>query len=117
MQVRHNADEHRYEVVADGEVVGFTEYREREGRFWFVHTEIDPSQEGNGAGSLLVRGAMDDMASKDALVVPTCPFVAAWLRRHPDYQDLVDTETLREYKRRRSASHRPQSSAATAEPT
>ena len=101
MEVRDNAEEHRYELFDDDELIGFTVYKERDDRIWFVHTEIDVEHQGTGAGSLLVRRAMDDMRARDAKIVPTCPFVAAWIRSHPEYEDLVDTETLREYKRAR----------------
>jgi hypothetical protein len=103
VRVRRNPVEHRYEAVVDDEVAGFTEYVERSGRYWFVHTEVDAAFDGAGVGSSLVRGALDDMRSNNALIVPICPFVAAWISRHPEYQDLVDSESLRDYERRRRA--------------
>ena len=103
VRVRRNLVEHRYEAVVDDEVAGFTEYVERSGRYWFVHTEVDAAFDGAGVGSSLVRGALDDMRSNNALIVPICPFVAAWISRHPEYQDLVDSESLRDYERRRRA--------------
>ena len=71
-------------------------------RYWFVHTEVDDAHRGNGVGAFLVRSALDDIRSRGASIVPTCPFVAGWIRRHPDYRDLVDSEALAAFKKRRA---------------
>ena len=102
MLVRANPTKHRYEAIDDDDVVaGFITYKLREGRYWLVHTEIADGYQGTGVGAFLVRKTLDDLRSKSAVVVPTCPFVAGWIKRHPDYEDLVDTTTLREFKRSR----------------
>ncbi|MCI0425544.1 MAG: N-acetyltransferase [Actinobacteria bacterium] len=93
--VRHDADNHRYVVEVDGQVVGFTEYHLRGGRHFFVHTEIDPEHEGRGLATSLVREALDDVRSHGGSVVPLCPYVAAFIRRHPDYEDLIDHEMMK----------------------
>jgi predicted GNAT family acetyltransferase len=54
-----------------------------------VHTEVEPRAEGTGLGSQLVTEALDDIRARGLRVVPLCPFVAAYIRRHPDYADLV----------------------------
>lgn len=93
--VFHAPDQGRFEVRVDGEVAGFAEYVLRDGRYVFTHTEIDPAHEGEGLGSTLARGALDQVRAEGAPVVPLCPFIAAWIERHPDYDDLVDHEELR----------------------
>jgi predicted GNAT family acetyltransferase len=55
----------------------------------FLHTEVDPSVKGLGIGSRLAAGELDDVRSRGLKVVAKCPFIAAWLRRHPDYADLL----------------------------
>jgi len=57
-----------------------------------VHTDIEPSLEGRGLGAVLVRGALEDIRSRGERVVPFCPFVRAYVRRHPEYADLVTVE-------------------------
>ncbi len=94
-EVRDNPDQHRYEIVVDGEVAGFAVYHLRGRRAIFVHTEIDPSYEGQGLGGQLVRGALDDVRRRELRVVPLCPFVAGWLDKHEEYRDLVDLEAVR----------------------
>ncbi len=106
VQVLHNPNRFRYELI-DGDIVaGFIDYRVREGRHWLVHTELDDGHTGTGAASFLVRQTLDLLRERGVSVVPTCPFIGGWIRRHPDYADLVDTETLRSYKRSRNAGRR-----------
>lgn len=84
----------RFEVLVDGTSAGLADYRdaERAGAVvrTFFHTEVDPAFEGRGLGGALVRAALDDARARGLRVVPTCPFVAAYIRRHPDDADLVD---------------------------
>ncbi len=90
MSVRDNAAESRYEVLADGELAGFAQYRLNGGRMTIFHTEIDPAFEGRGLGSELARGALADVRARGLELVPRCPFIAEFVRRHPDeYLDLV----------------------------
>jgi len=81
--------EQRYEARDGDAVVGFAAYRPAADVVVFTHTEVEPSYEGRGVGSTLVRGALDDVRARDLLVVPLCSFVDGWIARHPDYQDLV----------------------------
>jgi predicted GNAT family acetyltransferase len=81
-------DRHRYEIVRDGTVLGYAAYQKTDQLIVFTHTEVDPSLEGRGVGSLLVRGALDHVRTLGLAVLPVCPFVQAWLARHRDYADL-----------------------------
>ena len=87
--VRNNPDRHRYEIEVDGAVAGFAAYRQRPGRVVFTHTEIKPGHEGQGLGGQLARGALDDVRAQGLAVVPLCPFIASYIRKHPEYADLV----------------------------
>jgi uncharacterized protein len=55
----------------------------------FQHTEVAKPLQGKGMGDELVRQALDDVRERGLKVIPTCPFVAAYIRRHPEYGDLV----------------------------
>ncbi|MBD8080306.1 GNAT family N-acetyltransferase [Cellulosimicrobium arenosum] len=83
----------RFEVRAsDGVVAGFAAYQrygEDPGTLVFTHTEVDPAYEGKGVGSALVSQALDQARQAGEGVVAMCPFVQAYLRRHPEYEDLV----------------------------
>jgi predicted GNAT family acetyltransferase/glutaredoxin len=79
----------RYELRDGERMIGEAAYRRRNGRIAFIHTEVDEALEGRGLGSALVATALDDARREGLEVVPLCPFVAALIERHPDYQDLV----------------------------
>jgi predicted GNAT family acetyltransferase len=87
--VRDNPEELRYEILRGDELVGEIRYRIEPGVIVLVHTDVAPSAEGQGIGSRLVVGALDDIRSRGLRVVPVCPFVTAYLRRHPEQRDLV----------------------------
>jgi uncharacterized protein len=89
MTVTDRPNELRYEIEADGEVAGFLMYRIEPGVLELVHTDVDPRFEGKGVGAALVQGVLDDVRARGLKVRPYCPFVAAYIRRHPEYEDLV----------------------------
>ena len=80
----------RYELRVDGEIAGQLVYRVDGARRTLVHTEIDPAFEGQGLGSNLAAAALDDARQRGFTVVPLCPFVTAYLRRHRDQLDVVE---------------------------
>jgi uncharacterized protein len=79
----------RYEARIDDALVGFVEYRLLTGRITFIHTEVLPGSEGRGVGGRLARSVLDGARARGLRVRPLCPFIAAWIRRHPEYDDLV----------------------------
>ena len=89
ISVTDHPDRHRYEVSVDGRAAGFAAYRLQPGQIVFTHTEVEPEFEGGGVGSALARGALDDVRAKGQQAVPLCPFIAAYIDRHPEYEDLV----------------------------
>jgi uncharacterized protein len=93
--VRDDPDEGAYVVEVDGERAGKAEYRIRDDRVHFTHTEVDDRYSGRGIGSKLARFALDDVRQRGMMIVPHCPFIAAYVRRHAEYQDMVDEERLK----------------------
>ncbi|MFE9203402.1 GNAT family N-acetyltransferase [Micromonospora sp. NPDC007230] len=89
LEVTDNPAERRYEARLDGALAGFAEYIRTNNLIAFVHTEVDPRYEGRGIGAALVRTSLDEARAVGLPVLPTCPFYAGWIARHPDYQDLV----------------------------
>ncbi len=80
----------RYEVRdGEGHLAGFAAYQRADHLVVLTHTEVDPAFEGRGVGSALVRGALDDLRARGVPVLPLCPFVRAFLGRHPEYQDVL----------------------------
>jgi predicted GNAT family acetyltransferase len=82
--VRDNPDKHRYELVVDDAVVGKVLYQPKPDALVLYHTEISPELEGKGLGAQLVAGALENIRARGLRVVPLCPFVTAYLRRHPE---------------------------------
>ena len=88
--VRHDAAQQRYELLVEGQPLGFAAYSEQGERMVFTHTEVDPSLSGQGLGSVLAKGALDDARRRGKRVVPQCEFIARYIERHEEWQDLVD---------------------------
>jgi predicted GNAT family acetyltransferase len=89
IRVTDNPDEQRYELW-DGEVLaGFIEYRLRGDAVAMTHTEIEPHLQTQGLGTRLVADALADTRARGRTVKPYCPFVAAYIREHPEYEDIV----------------------------
>jgi predicted GNAT family acetyltransferase len=89
-EVVDDAEKARYEILVDGQIAGFAEYRRRPGKIVFTHTVIRDEFEGKGLGGKLVSAALDQAREAGLKVVPICPFVAGYIGRHPEYLDLVD---------------------------
>jgi uncharacterized protein len=88
--VRDNPAELRYELVGDdGAVIGEIRYRREPGAVALVHTDVDPGYEGRGLAGFLVENAVRDLRERDLKLIPVCPYVQGWLRRHPDQADIV----------------------------
>jgi predicted GNAT family acetyltransferase len=79
----------RFEARIGADLVGFSAYERRGNVVVFTHTEVDDAHEGEGVGGELARAALDDVRRRGLRVIARCPFVAAWIQRHPDYADLL----------------------------
>lgn len=86
---RDNGAGQQYEVYVDGRLAGHAEYLPLPDARVLPHTEVDGQYGGQGLGSRLVQFALDDLRRRGLGVVPSCPFVADYIRKHPEYQDLV----------------------------
>ncbi len=89
VEVRDRAERGRYELTVNGELAGVSDYRDRAGRRIFVHTEVDGAFSGRGLGNRLAAGALDDAVARGLRVVPRCPFIRAYIERHPHYRSLL----------------------------
>jgi uncharacterized protein len=87
-EVTNNTDKHRFELAVDGHIAA-TYYDIADGVITFVHTEVPPELGGKGVGSKLIRSALDQVRADGLKVIPQCPFVKAFIEKHPDYRDLL----------------------------
>jgi uncharacterized protein len=84
----NNRTRHRFELEVDGHIAA--SYYEIAGPvITFVHTEVPPELGGKGVGSKLIGGALDQVRSEGLKVIAQCPFVKAYIDKHPDYADLL----------------------------
>jgi predicted GNAT family acetyltransferase len=88
--VADDPDASRYIIELAGSRVGHLDYRLAADEMTMIHAEVDPAHGGQGLGSALVRGALDDARARGLRVRPRCPFVVDFLARHRDeYDELV----------------------------
>jgi predicted GNAT family acetyltransferase len=86
----HDETAHRYRLVSGAQEIGFIEYDPIGATTLLVkHTEVAPAHEGEGHGSALVRGMLEDVRARGMNVIPICPYTMAFLRRHREYLDVV----------------------------
>jgi predicted GNAT family acetyltransferase len=90
--VTDNPEEQRYEIRLGDELAGFVQYRAKPRLIALIHTEVDERFEGRGLASKLIAFALDDARRRDLAVLPFCPFVNAYIQRHPEYVDLVPAD-------------------------
>jgi predicted GNAT family acetyltransferase len=89
-RVANNAPALQYEIEVGGAPAGLIRYTRDGDVVTLVHTEVEPRFEGRGVGSALIRGALDDLRARGQTVRPVCPFVRAYIERHPEYADLEE---------------------------
>ena len=93
--VEHKEEAQRFEAYV-GDLRALLTYRRSPGRIYFLHTEVPPPLEGQGLAAKLVRAALEFARAQHLQVVPLCPYVADFIRKNSEYQDLVSPEQLQE---------------------
>jgi uncharacterized protein len=88
--VVNNRAHHRYELAVDGHLAA-TYYKIADGVITFIHTEVPPELGGRGIASQLIKGALDQVRAEGLKVIAQCPFVKAYIEKHPGYADLLKT--------------------------
>jgi predicted GNAT family acetyltransferase len=87
--VRHEPDKQRFVLEVDG-TTGFLQYRELGDRTLdYNHTFVPSAARGGGIASQLTEHALRYARAGRYKVVPSCPFVAAYIERHPEHRDLL----------------------------
>jgi hypothetical protein len=82
------ASKKRYEAAVD-DTTAYIEYIKAKDKIYLTHTEVPKSMEGKGIGSTLVLKVLEDIERQNLTLVPLCPFVALYLKRHPEWKKLV----------------------------
>lgn len=96
--VSDNREQSRFEMRVDDALAGITEYRLHGDHITFTHTEIAEAREGEGLGSRFAQAVLDAAREAGLAVLPACPFVARYIKRHPHgYLDLVPEDKREKY--------------------
>jgi uncharacterized protein len=90
LRIEHSPVKHRYEILSDERVIGHSRYREQDDQRVFLHTEVDPEFQGQGLATKLIVFALDDTRAAGKRIVAICPMIAAYVKKHHDYDDILD---------------------------
>jgi len=85
--VHDNPARNRFELDLDGHTA-FATYRRDGGVLAILHTEVPKALNGRGIGSKLVRGLLEIARAEGLKIKPLCPFVVAYMDKHPEYTDV-----------------------------
>lgn len=88
--IEDNPAGRRFEILVDDALAGFVAYEPRGELLVLTHTDVDAAFQGRGVGETLVRGTLDQIRERGTRIVPRCPYVATFIKRHPAYADLVE---------------------------
>jgi len=88
-RVEKNAAASRFEMQVEGRTALVQFRDESDGTARLIHTEVPDALEGRGVGSSLAKGVLEAIRAEGKRIVPQCTFIAGYLDRHPEYQDLV----------------------------
>jgi uncharacterized protein len=104
LTMAHSPERNRYELHANDRVIGSLIYGRRPGnQVVITHTEVEAAYAGQGLAARLTRFALDDVRAGGGRIVPICPYVTAYLRKHHEYDDIVDLPRFRSAMDRRGA--------------
>ncbi len=86
-----NAPQHRFEMKV-GDYTAIIEYKQKENRIALIHTEVPPELEGQGAATAIIEKTLDYIEKNNFKLIPLCPLVVAYIKRHPDWKRILDKE-------------------------
>lgn len=84
-----NAEKRHFEIAVEGHIA-LIAYREHENIISLIHTEVEPKLEGKGAATAIIEKTLDYLETNNYKLVPLCPLVFAYIKRHPDWKRIVD---------------------------
>lgn len=86
MTLRNNEEANQFEAIV-GDKIAVAEYQLAGKNIIFTHTEVPEELEGQGIGSALAKFALDTAVERGYKIQPLCPFINAYIRRHPEYKE------------------------------
>lgn len=97
--VTDNPAASRFELHVGTELAGFVTYQldEHDKAISFLHTEVEPAFQGAHLATHLARFSLDDARKRGLAVLPFCPYIGAWIKKHPEYADLVPQDSRADF--------------------
>ncbi len=89
LKVKNNQAKNQFEADLDGKTALIQYRREADGTLNLFHTEVPEEFEGKGYGNQLVKGALEQIKADHEKINPSCPFIAVYIKRHSEYEDLI----------------------------
>lgn len=89
MEIINNKEQQQYQLAVQ-DTIAYIEYRWYKGDIAFMHTEVPEQFEGQGIASAMAKFALDDARKQGVKIMLYCPFMAGYVKKHPEYHDLVD---------------------------
>ncbi len=86
--IQHQTAGNRFTCIVDDHEAELA-YARADGRLDLRHTRVPDAIGGRGIAGDLVRAALDYARAEGLGVVPTCSYVASYIERHPEYEDLL----------------------------
>jgi len=83
----------KYTVAVDGQTVGLTAFADRNGQRVFYHTEVDEEFGGRGLATIVIGEALKATRADGKRIVPVCPTVADYIKKHPEFSAITDKPT------------------------
>lgn len=82
-----NSDLNRFELESEGSIA-FIDYTIRHGLLFLIHTEVPAALRGKGIGNIIVEKVLEYAKQNNYKIVPICPFIQTYLKRHPEWKDI-----------------------------
>ncbi|RMA57804.1 GNAT family N-acetyltransferase [Ulvibacter antarcticus] len=86
--VSENKEKKRFEAKVEGNLA-LIEYIRAEDKVYLTHTEVPKALEGKGVASSMANQVLQQIKDENLKLVPLCPFIAAYLKRHPEWKELL----------------------------
>lgn len=88
LPLKDNTERHQFELDVNG-YIAFIAYQKNNNTITLIHTEVPEALGGKGVGSVLVQKTLDYIEANQQKVIPVCPFVQSYIKKHPEWQRIV----------------------------
>lgn len=88
LPVVKNIENRHFELEVEGHKA-FIDYKQRGNKIWLTHTESPAALAGKGVATALIEKTLTSLKENNQILVPLCPLVVAYIKRHPEWVTIV----------------------------